>query len=99
MLSRSEKVTRLEIEVYDMEIAPKIKEFIENHIVSTDDNFELKVEDKIFELGFLDSMFALKLVEFIEETFGIDVTDKDLDIQNFSSVNNIVAFINSKGVG
>ena len=79
-----------------MEIAQKVKEFIENHIVSSDNTFELKYEDKIFELGFLDSMFALQLVEFIEEKFGIEVTDEDLDIQNFSSVNNIVAFINSK---
>ena len=79
-----------------MEIGQKVKKFIESHIVSSDDNFELKYEDKIFELGFLDSLFALQLVEFIEETFRRDVTDEDLDIQNFSSVNNIVAFINSK---
>ena len=79
-----------------METAHRIKDFIENHIVSSIDNFELKNDDKIFELGFLDSMFALQLVGFIEETFGIEVTDDDLDIQNFSSVNNIVSFIHSK---
>ena len=79
-----------------MEIASKIKEFIESHIVSSDDSFELKYDDRIFEQGFLDSMFALQLAEFIEKKFGVEVTDDDLDIQNFSSVNSIVAFINSK---
>jgi len=79
-----------------MEAALIIKEFIERHIVSSSDNFELKKDDKIFELGFLDSMFALQLVGFIEETFGIEVTDDDLDIQNFSSIDAIVSFIHSK---
>ena len=73
-----------------------ISDFIEGHMVMSDDNFKLKNEDKIFELGFLDSMFALQLVGFIEENFAVEVTEEDLDIQNFSSVNSIVAFVQSK---
>jgi len=80
-----------------MEIAQKVNEFITGHIVSSDENFRLKNDDMIFELGFLDSMFALQLVGFVEESFGIEVTDEDLDIENFSSVDRIVAFVNFKG--
>jgi len=79
-----------------MEMMQMISDFIEGHIVMSDDNFKLKNEDKIFELGFLDSMFALQLVGFIEEKFGVDVNEEDLDIENFSSVNNIAAFIQLK---
>lgn len=79
-----------------MDIAQKVNEFITGHIVSSDGNFELKNDDMIFELGFLDSMFALQLVGFIEDNFGIEVTDEDLDIENFSSVDRIVSFISSK---
>ena len=79
-----------------MDIAQKLKEFIESHIVGQDENINLKPDDKIFEMGFLDSMFALQLVNFIEENFGIEVTDEDLDIQNFSSIERIVSFVNSK---
>lgn len=84
------------IEVSEMDIEQKIKEFIESHIVGQDENINLKLDDKIFEMGFLDSMFALQLVNFIEENFGIQVTDEDLDIQNFSSIERIVSFVNSK---
>jgi len=79
-----------------MEMTQMISDFIESHIVMSDDNFKLKNEDKIFELGFLDSMFALQLVGFIEENFGVEVTEEDLDIENFSSVNSIAAFVQSK---
>jgi len=84
------------IEVSEMDIAQKIKEFIESHIVGQDENVNLKTDDKIFEMGFLDSMFALQLVNFIEENFRIEVTDEDLDIQNFSSIESLVSFVNSK---
>ena len=84
------------IEVSEMEIAQKLKEFIESHIVSSGADVNLNPDDKIFEMGFLDSMFALQLVNFIEEKCGIEVTDEDLDIQNFSSIERIVSFIDSK---
>ena len=74
----------------------KIREFIENHLVISEDDGILKDDDNIFELGFVDSLFALQLVNFIEEKFEIGVEDSDLDITNFSSIKNIVTFIKHK---
>ena len=79
-----------------MEIAQKIKEFIENHLAIYDDEAQLNDDDNIFELGFVDSLFALQLIGFIEKEFSLELEDSDLDIKNFSSVNRIVAFINKK---
>jgi acyl carrier protein len=36
------------------------------------------------------------LVAFIEEEFGVDVLEADLDVENFSSVKRIVEFVNNK---
>jgi acyl carrier protein len=82
-----------------LEIKQKIRAFIASHVVESGDNFDLTDDAMIFELGFLDSMFALQLVNFIEDEFDIDVTDEDLDLFNFSSINNAFAFIIRKKEG
>ena len=79
-----------------MDAHQKIKQFIESHIQHTQDTVELKTDHNIFDRGFLDSMFALQLINFVEEEFGIEVTDEDLDIENFKSIERIVTFIKRK---
>ena len=76
--------------------AEQIREFIKNHLVVFDENVSFGDEDNIFELGLVDSPFAIMLVLFIEEEFGIDVLDTDLDVENFSSVKRIEEFVKSK---
>lgn len=53
-------------------------------------------DDNIFELGLVNSLFAMQLVNFIEQEFDVTVDNDDLDIQNFKSVSAISALINSK---
>ena len=79
-----------------MELVEKIRSFIESHLTVFDENVSFSNEDNIFELGFVDSLFAMQLVGFVEEEFKIKVMDQDLDIFNFSSVNRIVSFIKTK---
>jgi len=50
----------------------------------------------IFEVGLLDSMGLLFLIEFLNEKFEIEVADDELDPKNFESINSIVSFISSK---
>lgn len=57
---------------------------------------ELQDDEDIFELGFVNSLFAMQLVMFIEKDFGIQVGNDDLDIKNFSSINKIDAFVQLK---
>ena len=73
-----------------------IREFIENNLTVFDAEVSFADEDNIFELGLVDSPFAIQLVLFIEEEFGIDVKDTDLDVENFSSVKRIAEFVKSK---
>ena len=44
----------------------------------------------------VDSSIAMQLVNFIEETFHIQIADEDLDLVNFSSINRMVKFIDNK---
>jgi len=74
----------------------KIREFIESHLVISNNEKVLKDDDNIFELGFVDSLFALQLVSFIEKEFEIELENNDLDLKNFSSINSIVSFLENK---
>ncbi|MHC4439188.1 MAG: acyl carrier protein [Planctomycetota bacterium] len=74
----------------------RIREFVKKNLSVYDDDVVLGDDDNIFELGFVDSPFAIQLVCFIEEEFKIRVGDDDLDIDNFTSVNRITDFVGRK---
>lgn len=79
-----------------MELTERIRAYIDKNLTVFDDDYTLGNDDAIFELGFVDSVFAIQLVCFLEEQIGVSVLDTDLNIDNFSSVNRIVEFVHSK---
>jgi acyl carrier protein len=56
----------------------------------------LQDDDDIFALGFVNSLFAMQLVLFVESEFGITVENEDLDIDNFRTIHAIVSLIERK---
>ena len=76
----------------DEEIRDSIRVFIMKRV----NNRKFNDNDNIFKLGFVDSMFALQLVSFVETEFQIAVEDDDLAIENFNSVDAIRGFVRSK---
>ena len=79
-----------------MELKEKIRKFIESNLVVFEDEADFNDDDNIFEMGFVNSLFAMKLVSYIEEDFGVQVDNDDLEISNFNSVDRIVEFIQGK---
>ncbi len=79
-----------------MELKQKIRQYIESNLVVFDDDIEFSDSDNIFELGFVNSLFAMKLLNYIESEFSIVIDNEDIDIANFSSVDNIQKLINKK---
>lgn len=69
-----------------------VKEYILEHVNLTG----LESDVDIFEEGLVNSLFAIELMTFIEKAFKVKITMDDLDMENFKSVNNIVAFIKTK---
>lgn len=52
--------------------------------------------DDIFKRGLVNSLFAMQLVVYIENEFGISVEGEDLDVDNFCSVDALTAFVSRK---
>jgi acyl carrier protein len=61
--------------------------------------YEIQDHEDIFSLGFVNSLFALELVMFVEKEFSFTVENEDLNIDNFRSINAIAALIERKASG
>ncbi len=74
------------------EIRRKTKAFMTVHVK----NYELQDDDDIFHLGFVNSLFAMQLVMFVETEFQLKVHDDDLLIDNFRTVNAVVDLVRKR---
>ena len=74
----------------------KIRAMVENNLNIFNSGVEFSDDDNIFRKGFVDSLFAVQLIAYLEAEFGIKVGNKDMDINNFNSVNKMVSFVERK---
>lgn len=73
------------------EIRERTRAYLRNGLsVDVDD-----AED-IFRSGFVSSLFAVQLVMFVEQTFGITVENEEMELANFRSVDAITAYVTGK---
>lgn len=79
-----------------MDYRSEIRNFILSNLSIQEDEVEFSDDDNYFEKRFVNSLFAMKLVNFVEQKFGIEINNDELDLQNFSTVNNLLALIHSK---
>jgi acyl carrier protein len=76
-----------------------VQQEIHNYIVDKIlfDNGEKIDEDLSFqESGILDSTGFLELITFVEEKFGVEVSDRELIPENFDTLRKISGFVQSK---
>lgn len=60
----------------------------QNHVFQDDED--------IFALGFINSLFAMQLVNFVESTYQIRVENEELDMANFRTIEAIARLVESK---
>ena len=76
----------------DVHVNDKIRHFLSHHFPQA----QLEDETNIFERGFVNSLFAMQLVLYIENEFYIQVDNDDLNMDNFKSIHDIVHFVQRK---
>jgi methoxymalonate biosynthesis acyl carrier protein len=59
---------------------------IKSFIVGRFPQADLADDQDIFALGFVNSLFATELVMFIEGTFGIEIPNEELTLDNFRTI-------------
>lgn len=75
-----------------MDDREQIRGFITRHVRGK----ELADSQDVFASGYVNSMFAMQLVQFVETAFGVTVESEDMDIDNFRSVDALAAFVERK---
>lgn len=70
----------------------KIKQFLSRFFGS----HQLQDNEDIFALGFVNSMFAMQLVLFIEQEFKVAIDNEDLDLDNFRTVEAMTSLVERK---
>lgn len=74
----------------------EVKAKIQKFLTQSFGHHEFQEEEDIFSLGFVNSMFAMQLVLFLEKEFQITIENEDLEFENFRSINAMSSFLEKK---
>ncbi|MFA1820373.1 acyl carrier protein [Virgibacillus oceani] len=72
----------------------KIREFLQQFF----GDHQLRDDEDLFSTGYVNSLFAMQLVMFIEQEFHIQLSNDELDLSNFKSIDTISNFLEQKQV-
>lgn len=74
------------------EIKIKIKDFLSHFFRE----HELDDNEDIFSIGFVNSLFAMQLIMYLEREFNVRIDNDELDLDKFRTINNIGKLVESK---
>lgn len=70
-------------------VSNQILDFITNRFPQS----PITESEDIFSLGYINSLFAMELVMFIEKTFGFTVPNEELHIDNFRTAESMAGLV------
>jgi acyl carrier protein len=73
-----------------------IRQYILAEFLPGESASNLKDDTPLRDSGILDSVATIRMVSFIEEHFGISVEAHEAGGEDFDSISNIAAFVESK---
>lgn len=79
-----------------MSAEQKLRSYILQNFLFTEDESALKNGDSFLAKGLIDSTGIMEVIFFLQEEFGIQVEDTEMIPANLDSVNNILAFVARK---
>lgn len=78
------------------EIRRGIRSFIIDNLLLGQEDRPLDGADSLLEAGIIDSTGVLELVAFLEETYGVEVSDDEMVPENLDSIDNLVRYVAKK---
>lgn len=76
----------------ERDIRSKVWAFIEPQTVGRNPSDS----DDLFAEGYVNSLFAMQIVRFIQSHFDLTLTAEDMNFDNFRTIGGIVQFVESK---
>lgn len=81
------------------EIKSKLKEYILSEFLPGESADNLGDDTPLRTSGVLDSLSTIKLVSFVEDTFGVEIAAHETGIQDFDRIEDIAALVARKKAG
>jgi acyl carrier protein len=79
-----------------MTFEDKLRHFVLENYLFTDDQSKLKNTDSFLATGIIDSTGILEVITFVQDELGITIEDDEMVPENLDSVANILAFVKKK---
>ena len=73
-----------------------LRSYIMEHFNIEADDPDFDDDVHLFDYGFVDSLGATEIVLFLEETFGVQITQKDIILYAMNTVNEIADVVERK---
>ena len=80
-----------------MDVETSVREFLRDHVPVGQDSATISADESLLDSGLLDSASILEAVSFLEERFGLVISDEELVPENFETINAIMALVASRG--
>lgn len=77
----------------DSLIRNKVKVFIQKDKYRKKGNDEISDNENLLESGIIDSLGLIRLIEYLENNFSVNIPDEDVLAENFESMSAIVELI------
>jgi acyl carrier protein len=79
-----------------MSVRTELRAFVEESFLYLHPGLELGDEDRLLELGVVDSLGFVEIVEEVQSRYGVSVRDTDITEENFGSIASIAAFVEAR---
>ncbi|MFK7732336.1 MAG: acyl carrier protein [Pseudomonadales bacterium] len=74
----------------------QIKQFILSDLIKDGSAADLSNDENLIDSGVVDSLGIMKLVAFLEKSFKVAVSDDEILLDNFETIDAISGFLSSK---
>lgn len=77
----------------------KVRAFVVENLLLGEEENDFSDSQSFLESGLIDSTGILEVIAFLEEEYEITIADEEMVPDNLDSVDNIVAFLQTRRVG
>jgi acyl carrier protein len=77
-------------------VKDQIREFIQENLASVKGISSFRDDESLMDNGVIDSLGIFRLVSFLEENFGVRVSDEEINPENLKSVDTIEQLLVAK---
>lgn len=76
-----------------MEKQDRVREFVQGVLARKGDRRPFADDEALLSVGRMDSLDVLEIVEFLEQSFGVDFAEQGFDQGRFNTVTDIAALV------